>query len=103
MIYDKLSGYYFLFVSYGSLKSDYNIRVGRSRNITGPFLDYHGKDLAGIQDDVLQDDDGHLYLISHIRQLNFYDAPEPSLLQSSNCNSETLRNSLSLLPDGTMN
>ena len=108
MIYDRTSGYYFLFVSYGSLKSDYNIRVGRSRNITGPFLDYHGKDLADIQDydcttglliscgyrwldgtpymapghnSVLQDVDGQLYLVSHIRQLNFYDAPEPSLLQ----------------------
>lgn len=108
MIYDKASGYYFLFVSYGSLNSDYNIRVGRSRNITGPFLDYHGRDLADTDDNecstglmiscgyrwldgmpymapghnsVLQDGDGQLYLVSHIRQLNFYGTPEPSLLQ----------------------
>lgn len=108
MIYDKESGYYFLFVSYGSLKSDYNIRVGRSRSITGPFLDYHGRDLADIRDDdcstglmiscgyrwldgtpymapghnsVLQDNDRRMFLVSHIRQLNFYGTPEPSLLQ----------------------
>ncbi len=108
MIYHRESGYYFLFVSYGSLKSDYNIRVGRSRSITGPFLDYHGRDLADIRDDdcstglmiscgyrwldgipymapghnsVLQDSDGRMFLVSHIRQLNFYGTPEPSLLQ----------------------
>ena len=108
MIYHKESGYYYLFVSYGSLKSDYNIRVGRSRNITGPFVDYHGKNLADTEDydcstglmiscgyrwldgipymapghnSVLQDSDNQMYLVSHIRQMNFYDTPEPSLLQ----------------------
>ena len=40
------SGYYYLFVSYGSLSSDYNIRVGRSRSVTGPFLDANGRDMA---------------------------------------------------------
>lgn len=39
-------GWYYLFVSYGSLSSDYNIRVGRSRSATGPYLDANGKDLA---------------------------------------------------------
>lgn len=41
--YNKETGYYYLFVSYGSLSSDYNIRVGRSKDITGPYLDYNGK------------------------------------------------------------
>jgi arabinan endo-1,5-alpha-L-arabinosidase len=40
------AGWYYLFVSYGSLSSDYNIRVGRSRTVTGPYLDANGKDLA---------------------------------------------------------
>lgn len=41
--YNSETGYYYLFVSYDSLSSDYNIRVGRSKAITGPYLDYHGK------------------------------------------------------------
>jgi arabinan endo-1,5-alpha-L-arabinosidase len=42
--------YYYLFVNWGSccagVKSTYNIRVGRSANITGPYLDKNGVDLA---------------------------------------------------------
>ena len=37
--------YYYLFVSYGSLSEDYNIRVGRSRSIEGPYLDANGRNL----------------------------------------------------------
>lgn len=42
----KSEGWFYLFVSYGSLSKDYNIRVGRSRNATGPYLDANGKDMA---------------------------------------------------------
>lgn len=44
--YNRQTGYYYLFVSYGSLNSDYNIRVGRSRRLQGPYLDVNGRDLA---------------------------------------------------------
>ncbi len=41
--------YYYLFVNWGTccqgLQSTYNIRVGRSRVVTGPYLDREGKDL----------------------------------------------------------
>ena len=45
-------GYYFLFVNWGlccrGINSTYNIRVGRSKTITGPYLDANGVDmLAG--------------------------------------------------------
>ncbi len=40
-------GYYYLFLSYGWLGDDYDIRVGRSREITGPYLDYQGNSLDG--------------------------------------------------------
>lgn len=46
MIYNRETDYYYLFVSCGSLKTDYNIRVGRSRNILGPFYDIKGKCLT---------------------------------------------------------
>lgn len=40
------NGFYYLFVNHGSCckgkNSTYNIRVGRSRAITGPYLDKHG-------------------------------------------------------------
>lgn len=42
-------GYYYLFLNWGwccrGVNSTYNIRVGRSRNISGPFLDRDGVDL----------------------------------------------------------
>jgi arabinan endo-1,5-alpha-L-arabinosidase len=46
----KHEGYYYLFVNWGlccrGIKSTYEIRVGRSRKITGPFLDADGNDLS---------------------------------------------------------
>lgn len=45
----KHGGYYYLFVNWGtccrSVKSTYNIRVGRSRTITGPYIDKDGVDM----------------------------------------------------------
>lgn len=40
-------GYYYLFLSYGWLGEDYDIRVGRARQVTGPYKDFHGKSLDG--------------------------------------------------------
>jgi arabinan endo-1,5-alpha-L-arabinosidase len=48
IVYLKESGYYYLFLSYGSLSRDYNIRVGRSRNVEGPYVDACGNDLADL-------------------------------------------------------
>ncbi|MGM0881824.1 MAG: glycoside hydrolase family 43 protein [Bacillota bacterium] len=47
MMYSKETGYYYLFLSYGGLDSNggYNIRVARSKNPDGPFLDSEGKDM----------------------------------------------------------
>jgi arabinan endo-1,5-alpha-L-arabinosidase len=43
-------GYYHLFVNWGQccrgLQSTYEIRIGRSRSIEGPYLDKNGRDLA---------------------------------------------------------
>ncbi len=42
-------GYYYLFVNWGSCcqgpKSTYNIRIGRSRSVTGPYVDRAGVDM----------------------------------------------------------
>lgn len=108
MIYHPKTEYYYLFVSFGSLKSDYNIRVGRSKNITGPFLDYNGIDLADYNDSdcshglmiacgyrwltgtaymgpghnsVLLRKNGDMFLVNHIRKLSFNADPGPGLLQ----------------------
>lgn len=44
------NGWYYLFVNHGTCcagaNSTYNIRVGRSKQVTGPYLDDHGRDLA---------------------------------------------------------
>ncbi|MDX3774709.1 arabinan endo-1,5-alpha-L-arabinosidase [Chromatiaceae bacterium AAb-1] len=46
----KQHGYYYLFVSYGKCcrgnDSTYHLVVGRSENVTGPYLDKNGKSLA---------------------------------------------------------
>jgi hypothetical protein len=43
-------GYYYLFVNHGSccsgVNSTFHICVGRSRTVTGPYLDRYGDDLA---------------------------------------------------------
>jgi len=108
IIYHPETEYYYLFASYGSLKADYNIRVGRSKNITGPYLDYKGRDMVAVEDDdcsiglmidcgyrylngqaymapghnsVLLRENGEMFLVSHIRKLSFNDNPGPGLLQ----------------------
>ena len=100
MVYCKETGYYYLFVSFGSLQSDYNIRIGRSRRVTGPFLDYFGKDLADIDDpdcsrglmisagyrwltgmpymgpghnSVLQRKNGEIFMVFHIRRMRYLE------------------------------
>ena len=42
ILYDETSGYYYLFVSYGSLTADggYQIRLYRSEKPDGPYVDY---------------------------------------------------------------
>jgi len=44
------NGWYYLFVSYDWLEDFYNVRVGRSRNPEGPYLDFNGTDLAEYSD-----------------------------------------------------
>jgi arabinan endo-1,5-alpha-L-arabinosidase len=46
----RRGGYYYLFANWGSccsgLNSTYNVRLGRSTSITGPYLDRNGLDMA---------------------------------------------------------
>jgi arabinan endo-1,5-alpha-L-arabinosidase len=43
--YNPITEYYYLFVSYESLINHYNVRVGRSKSLTGPYTDFNGMDL----------------------------------------------------------
>lgn len=45
IVYLPETDFYYLFVSYGSLSADYNVRVARSRDVTGPYLDANGRDM----------------------------------------------------------
>lgn len=45
VIYNPDTGYYYLNVSYDDMDSTYNVRIGRSKNPQGPYLDYNGQDL----------------------------------------------------------
>lgn len=44
--YNENTDYFYLFVSFDSLNDTYNIRVGRSREVTGPYLDKNGRQLT---------------------------------------------------------
>lgn len=43
--YHEELDYYYLFTSYDSLNDSYNVRVARSREITGPYLDINGNSM----------------------------------------------------------
>ena len=46
IVYNKEFDKYYLFVSYDSLASDYNVRVGRSESIDGPYIDINGNEMT---------------------------------------------------------
>ncbi len=54
ILYSPDTEYYYLFVSYFGLAADddYNIRVARSRNPDGPYLDSEGNDMAVVKSDL---------------------------------------------------
>ncbi|GAE33957.1 arabinan endo-1,5-alpha-L-arabinosidase [Halalkalibacter akibai] len=48
IMYNNELDYFYLTLSYGWLEDTYNVRIGRSKEITGPYLDYNGNDLVDI-------------------------------------------------------
>lgn len=46
IVYNKDTGYYYLFVTYGESASNYNIRIARAKTLEGPYLDYNGMNMA---------------------------------------------------------
>jgi arabinan endo-1,5-alpha-L-arabinosidase len=51
IIYNQDTDYYYLTVSYEWLEDTYNVRVGRSKNVTGPYTDFNNKDMTDLNDD----------------------------------------------------
>ena len=46
LVYNKDTGYYYLFVTYGVDDTNYNIRVARSTNVAGPYTDFSDQSMA---------------------------------------------------------
>ncbi len=91
--YHAPSDRFILFTSWGDLNEDYHIRVGYSREVTGPYLDakglpmtdldpihhpgdklsggYHFAGMPGVKatghNSLLHHRDGHVYLVNHAR------------------------------------
>lgn len=84
----RRGGYYYLFVNWGSccsgVNSTYNIRVGRSTAVTGPYLDQNGLDMANgggtvfMQSNGKYTGPGHVGILSEGGKLSlthhYYDA-----------------------------
>ena len=70
----RRGGYYYLFVNWGSccsgVNSTYNIRVGRSTSITGPYLDRDGVDMAAGGGSVFMQANGKYTGPGHVGILN---------------------------------
>ena len=47
ILHSRRTGYYYLLLTFGGLDADggYNVRVGRARDVQGPYLDPRGQDL----------------------------------------------------------
>lgn len=50
IIYNPETGYYYLFTSYDRLAWTYHCRVGRSKKIDGPYVDYNGNPMIYLQE-----------------------------------------------------
>lgn len=46
IVYNKSTGYYYLFLTYGNEETNYNIRVARSNTPQGPYTDFGGEDMS---------------------------------------------------------
>ncbi|WP_214749132.1 MULTISPECIES: arabinan endo-1,5-alpha-L-arabinosidase [unclassified Exiguobacterium] len=51
ILYNAKTGYYYLMVSYGWLEDSYNVRIGRSKSLDGPYVDSRGRDLRDTSDE----------------------------------------------------
>ncbi|MDQ0229391.1 arabinan endo-1,5-alpha-L-arabinosidase [Metabacillus malikii] len=51
IMYNKKTDMFYLTVSYGYLEDTYNVRVARSEDIQGPYVDYNGKNMVDISDE----------------------------------------------------
>ncbi len=111
ILYDEESGYYYLFVSYGGLTADggYQIRLFRSENPDGPYVDAKGENFGlNVEDhteyglkmmgnytfpslpysylspghnSAFMDEDGKLYLVYHQRFSDQGEVHEPRVHQ----------------------
>lgn len=70
-------GYYYLFVSYDfcckGLSSNYKTAVGRSKKVTGPYLDKEGKDMAATGGTVIAGESENYSGVGHCSVYKFGD------------------------------
>ncbi len=71
----KEGKYYYLFVSWDycckGADSNYKVAVGRSKKISGPYLDSKGKDMAAGGGDIVAERDSDFYGIGHTSAYKF--------------------------------
>lgn len=48
LVYNSETGYFYLFCSTGDLVNDYSVRVGRSKDVAGPYIDAQKQKMADV-------------------------------------------------------
>jgi arabinan endo-1,5-alpha-L-arabinosidase len=85
-------GWYYLFVNHGSCckgkDSEYNIRVGRSRAVNGPYVDKHGEAMATGGGSLFLAAHDHRIGPGHFGRVEDYDAEAPDTAASVEAGSE---------------
>lgn len=60
VVYNEENGNYYMFVTYGTEGTNYNVRVARAKTVTGPYIDRNEEPMADFSKNMY--DKGHLLL-----------------------------------------
>ena len=78
VVYNKQTGYYYLFVTYGYKHTGGSIAVGRSKSVEGPYTDFNGESLSEYSDESMYSKGyllmgGYNFLGSRVGKVSYTD------------------------------
>ena len=84
IVYNKETGYYYLFVSYGYRQTNSSVVVGRSKSIEGPYTDFNGNSLASYSEESMYNSGyllmgGYNFMGSRVGKVSYTDVGRASI------------------------